>query len=261
MAKTVAACPVEQAILVIGGKWKLLVLRSLLLNGPQQYFVRRPLTGSLQQFALGNRIADFLDVVGIGDYAGLAWLRLYFCGWIALPGASCTVPCRCASTSSSSISLRNSGELTDLLGEVVSDFSVGLLFGIIGIFSIGQPLRAPVQNAVDRTSRAAEPIIQHHALVCTLRGFRVSASLDHVARFTQALRRGLCRYTELAVTVTAISQKELTRNLRELSEAGLVEREAGARRTGPYHLTPLGKGLMPTFQSLLTWGAGLRAAR
>ena len=35
--EAVKACPVEQAIHVIGGKWKLLVLRSLLLNGPQGY--------------------------------------------------------------------------------------------------------------------------------------------------------------------------------------------------------------------------------
>jgi DNA-binding HxlR family transcriptional regulator len=33
----VPACPVERAIHIIGGKWKLLVLRSLLLNGPQRY--------------------------------------------------------------------------------------------------------------------------------------------------------------------------------------------------------------------------------
>jgi DNA-binding HxlR family transcriptional regulator len=32
-----AECPVELAINLIGGKWKLLVLRSLLLNGPQRY--------------------------------------------------------------------------------------------------------------------------------------------------------------------------------------------------------------------------------
>jgi DNA-binding HxlR family transcriptional regulator len=32
-----AECPVEMAINLIGGKWKLLVLRSLLLNGPQRY--------------------------------------------------------------------------------------------------------------------------------------------------------------------------------------------------------------------------------
>jgi DNA-binding HxlR family transcriptional regulator len=31
------ACPVEHAIHIIGGKWKMLVLRSLLLNGPQRY--------------------------------------------------------------------------------------------------------------------------------------------------------------------------------------------------------------------------------
>jgi DNA-binding HxlR family transcriptional regulator len=30
-------CPVEHSIKIIGGKWKLLVLRSLLLNGPQRY--------------------------------------------------------------------------------------------------------------------------------------------------------------------------------------------------------------------------------
>lgn len=33
----VSSCPVERAIHVIGGKWKLLVLRSLLLGGPQRY--------------------------------------------------------------------------------------------------------------------------------------------------------------------------------------------------------------------------------
>jgi len=35
--KAVSTCPVERAIHVIGGKWKLLLLRSLLLNGPQRY--------------------------------------------------------------------------------------------------------------------------------------------------------------------------------------------------------------------------------
>jgi len=37
MDKSVEQCPVEKAIRIIGGKWKLLVLRSLLLNGPQRY--------------------------------------------------------------------------------------------------------------------------------------------------------------------------------------------------------------------------------
>jgi len=34
MDKTVEKCPAEEAIRIIGGKWKLLVLRSLLLNRP-----------------------------------------------------------------------------------------------------------------------------------------------------------------------------------------------------------------------------------
>jgi DNA-binding HxlR family transcriptional regulator len=37
LPKPVAECPVEKAINIIGGKWKMLVLRSLLLNGPQRY--------------------------------------------------------------------------------------------------------------------------------------------------------------------------------------------------------------------------------
>lgn len=62
-------------------------------------------------------------------------------------------------------------------------------------------------------------------------------------------------YNELLVSVSGISSKELTRNLRELVAAGLVMRGTGAAvRTLPYSLTRAGKGLMPTFKSLLTWG-------
>jgi DNA-binding HxlR family transcriptional regulator len=66
------------------------------------------------------------------------------------------------------------------------------------------------------------------------------------------LLNGAQRYNELLRTVTAISQKELTRNLRELTKAGLVIGAAGR-----YDLTKLGKGLMPTFKKLLTWGTHL----
>jgi DNA-binding HxlR family transcriptional regulator len=66
------------------------------------------------------------------------------------------------------------------------------------------------------------------------------------------LLNGAQRYNELLATVTAISQKELTRNLRELAKAGLV-----TSTTGRYDLTKLGKGLMPTFKKLLTWGTHL----
>jgi DNA-binding HxlR family transcriptional regulator len=76
-----------------------------------------------------------------------------------------------------------------------------------------------------------------------------------------AAAQGPQRYNELLRTVTAISQKELTRNLRELTNAGLVTRNAGDSRTAHYDLTKLGKGLMPTFKKLLTWGTKLPASR
>src|ERR1700723_4428466 len=62
------------------------------------------------------------------------------------------------------------------------------------------------------------------------------------------LLNGPQRYNELLTTVTAISQKELTRNLRELTRAGLLARDSGMSRTAGYHLTKLGNGLMPTFK-------------
>src|SRR5450755_817885 len=71
------------------------------------------------------------------------------------------------------------------------------------------------------------------------------------------LLKGPQRYNQLLATVTAISQKELTRNLRELANAGLLARERGASRIARYELTKLGEGLMPTFKSLLTWGEQL----
>jgi len=75
------------------------------------------------------------------------------------------------------------------------------------------------------------------------------------------LLNGPQRYNELLSTVTAISQKELTRNLRELTATGLMARDSGANRTARYELTQLGKSLMPTFKKLLTWGQKLLATR
>jgi DNA-binding HxlR family transcriptional regulator len=63
------------------------------------------------------------------------------------------------------------------------------------------------------------------------------------------LLNGRQRYNGLLKTVTGISQKELTRNLKQLAAAGLVK--------GSYELTSLGQGLMPTFKKLLTWGTHL----
>jgi DNA-binding HxlR family transcriptional regulator len=68
---------------------------------------------------------------------------------------------------------------------------------------------------------------------------------------------GAQRYNELLGSVAGISAKELTRNLGELVAAGLVARDSEADAARLYSLTVLGEGLMPTFQTLLTWGQGL----
>ena len=75
------------------------------------------------------------------------------------------------------------------------------------------------------------------------------------------LLNGPQRYNELLTAITAISQKALTRNLRELTEAGLVARGSGASPIARYELTKLGEGLMPTFTSLLTWGINFLPAK
>jgi DNA-binding HxlR family transcriptional regulator len=72
------------------------------------------------------------------------------------------------------------------------------------------------------------------------------------------LLNGTQGYNQLLTSVTGISSKELTRNLGELVASGLVTRAAGeSARTSRYALTRLGRGLMPTFKCLLTWGQKL----
>jgi DNA-binding HxlR family transcriptional regulator len=74
------------------------------------------------------------------------------------------------------------------------------------------------------------------------------------------LLNGPQRYNELLKTVNAISPKELTRNLCELVKAGLVAQQVETSRVMRYELTQLGKGLMPTFKQLLTWGTKMLAS-
>jgi DNA-binding HxlR family transcriptional regulator len=71
------------------------------------------------------------------------------------------------------------------------------------------------------------------------------------------LLNGPQRYNDLLVSVTGISANELTRNLRELTRAGLVVDRND--RSAPYTLTKLGAGLMPIFKHLLPWGRRLIA--
>jgi DNA-binding HxlR family transcriptional regulator len=75
------------------------------------------------------------------------------------------------------------------------------------------------------------------------------------------LLNGPQRYNEILGSVTAISQKELTRNLKELGNSGLVAQDSATNQVGRYDVTKLGKGLMPAFKKLLTWGAKLPASQ
>ncbi len=73
------------------------------------------------------------------------------------------------------------------------------------------------------------------------------------------LLNGPARYNDLLAAVANISAKELTRNLGDLSAAGLIVKTPLAEdsSTVVYTLTPLGAGLMPTFQTMLVWGRQL----
>ena len=72
------------------------------------------------------------------------------------------------------------------------------------------------------------------------------------------LLNGPQRYNDLLISVTGISPKELTRNLRELTASGLIV--SRTIRDAPYALTPLGAGLLPVFKRLLPWGRRLVTA-
>src|SRR5260221_8360111 len=72
------------------------------------------------------------------------------------------------------------------------------------------------------------------------------------------LLNGEQRYNDLLVTVAGINAKELTRNLRDLQEAGLVAREpAGGNGATAYALTALGLMLLPAFENLAPFGQRL----
>ncbi|SEH36277.1 MULTISPECIES: winged helix-turn-helix transcriptional regulator [Atopobiaceae] len=76
------------------------------------------------------------------------------------------------------------------------------------------------------------------------------------------LLEGTKRFGELRKSVTGISQKVLTGNLRELEDAGLV-----ARRVYPevpprveYLLTETGESIRPVIESMRLWGESYLAS-
>src|SRR5579871_6694253 len=68
------------------------------------------------------------------------------------------------------------------------------------------------------------------------------------------LLAGPRRFSDLRRSLAAITPKWLSLRLRELEEAGVVEREATGQREVWYRLTPKGEALAPVVNELLVWG-------
>ena len=71
-----------------------------------------------------------------------------------------------------------------------------------------------------------------------------------------AVAQGAERFTEILATVTGLSDRLLSQRLKELEQAGLLQRAVIA--TTPvqvrYHLTERGADLMRSLQPLVAWG-------
>lgn len=70
------------------------------------------------------------------------------------------------------------------------------------------------------------------------------------------LLTGTKRFGELKKSLTGVSQKVLTSQLREMEENGLVERKAYPEVPPrvEYSLTPLGRSLQPIMDAMRVWG-------
>lgn len=71
----VAPCPVERAIHVIGGKWKLLVLRALVLNGPQGYNQLLAAVDGISAKELTRNLGE-LETAGLVERGSAASVRI-----------------------------------------------------------------------------------------------------------------------------------------------------------------------------------------
>jgi DNA-binding HxlR family transcriptional regulator len=87
------------------------------------------------------------------------------------------------------------------------------------------------------------------------RGF-LSEVADHWSMLVVgALAHGPARYTRIADAVDGISQRTLTKTLRNLERDGLVSRSAYAESPPrvEYQLTPLGLALLDRVQGFESW--------
>ena len=71
----------------------------------------------------------------------------------------------------------------------------------------------------------------------------------------RALMSGACRFNEIAATIPGISDRLLSRRLKELEAEGIIER--GVVASHPvrveYRLTPMGDDLVPVFAAMGAW--------
>ena len=77
------------------------------------------------------------------------------------------------------------------------------------------------------------------------------------------LLTGTKRFGELKKSLTGVSQKVLTSQLREMEENGLVERKAYPEVPPrvEYTLTELGYSLKPILDAMWTWGEAYKSSR
>lgn len=77
------------------------------------------------------------------------------------------------------------------------------------------------------------------------------------------LREGTKRFGELKKSLTGISQKVLTANLRDMEENGLLTRETFPEVPPrvEYTLTALGCSMFPILDAMAAWGAEYKASR
>lgn len=77
------------------------------------------------------------------------------------------------------------------------------------------------------------------------------------------LRDGTKRFGELKKSLTGISQKVLTANLRDMEENGLLTRKAFPEVPPrvEYTLTPLGCSMFPILDAMAAWGVEYKASR
>ncbi|WP_117195461.1 winged helix-turn-helix transcriptional regulator [Rhizobium terrae] len=70
------------------------------------------------------------------------------------------------------------------------------------------------------------------------------------------LEEGTLRFNELRRRIPSVTQRMLTKQLRELEEAGLLERTVFAvvPPRVDYALTPIGRSLEPVINALRVWG-------